>query len=114
MEDSVEPDPGAWGDELDRITTALSDKRRRYVIHHLAGDEGPTAVGELADEIAEWASGDHSAVETGLLHRHLPKLADAGLIAVDHDAGSVRLSAKGRRADEIRSVCVVEASAACK
>lgn len=68
----------------------LSNARRRGVLYAVSRD-GTTTVAELADRIAAWQDGDHSAedVRTSLVHAHLPRLADAGVVAYDHQRGVV-------------------------
>jgi len=83
----------------DDVSTAfdlLSDARRRGVLY--AAERGEqTTVEELADQIASWlddAEGDSrsSSVRLSLIHTHLPKLADAGVVEYDRERGTVELA----------------------
>jgi predicted transcriptional regulator len=73
----------------------LRDARRRGVLYTVM-QNGRTSVSELARRIAAWqsAEGDESpdavTVETSLVHVHLPKLDDAGVIEYDHEERTVR------------------------
>lgn len=68
----------------------LSNARRRGVLYAVSRD-GSATVAELAERIAAWQDGHHSPeeVRTSLVHAHLPKLADAGVVDYDHDQGVV-------------------------
>ena len=114
MVDSVEPIPGALGDVVDGVTVALADKRRRYVLHHLAVNDDPASVAELAERLVEWGDYDRGTIETTLLHRHLPKMVEAGLLTVDNDDDTVVLSSKGERANRIRSASTEQVARACR
>lgn len=106
MGDSVEPDPGTLGDALDEVVAVLADKRRRYVLHYLVVTEDPVTITELSAEIAEWGARDRGTARTTLVHHHLPKLVDSGLVHVDRDGGTIVISEKGERADQVRSACL--------
>lgn len=113
MADSVEPDPGDVGDVFDDVVAVLSDKRRRFVLHHLAVVETTIPLAELAERMAEWDGSDSRETRLVLVHRHLPKMENAGLIDADPDFESVRISAKGERANDVRTTCVERARAVC-
>ena len=68
----------------------LSNARRRGVLYAVSRD-GSATVAELAERIATWQDGHHSPkeVRTSLVHAHLPKLADAGVVEYDHEQGVV-------------------------
>ena len=68
----------------------LSNARRRGVLYAVSRS-GPVTVAELAERIAAWQDGNHSPkeVRTSLVHAHLPKLADAGVVDYDHERGIV-------------------------
>lgn len=95
-----EPGPETIDLEEDELFTILSDSRRRFVIERLAdADRDPPTCAGLAVEIA--ADETHMdpelvpprrvrPVEDDLRTEHLPRLADAGLLRWDGDAGEVR------------------------
>ncbi|PSQ48749.1 hypothetical protein BRD15_04745 [Halobacteriales archaeon SW_6_65_15] len=76
----------------------LQDARRRGVLYTVKRN-GETSVEEVAHRIAAWESADDQratepkAVETSLVHSHLPKLDAAGVIDYDSKRGSVELAA---------------------
>lgn len=83
----------------DSLFGILSDVHRRRVLWFLL-ERSDTTVEELADVLAGWRAADEAFVDAddrrellvSLHHVHLPRLADAGLVTYDADAGSVRLS----------------------
>lgn len=86
-------------DDVSAAFSLLSSTRRRGVLYAVdRGDE--TAVEELADTIASWQGSDAeaSSVRVSLVHTHLPKLADAGVVEYDRDRGTVELT---RRAGDL-------------
>jgi DNA-binding transcriptional ArsR family regulator len=87
-------------DRFDDVSGAfdlLKDARRRCVLYALES-HGRTTVRELSRRIAAWRSSDDplpadpTTVEISLVHTHLPKLADAGVIQFDRERGSVELA----------------------
>lgn len=68
----------------------LTHPHRRYILYHLANESKTVSIDDLAAAIAAWAEGpteprrtdDRAAIEAELHHRHLPKLADAGIITI--------------------------------
>lgn len=75
--------------DRDAARSFVTDERRRAVLDVLDTRTGPVSRDTLAHEVAARdATGVPSddaveAVEVELHHRHLPKLADAGLVAYD-------------------------------
>lgn len=75
----------------------LQDARRRGVLYTVKRN-GETSVEEVAHRIAVWQSADGRGapdpeiVETSLVHSHLPKLDDAGVVDYDRDRGTVELT----------------------
>ncbi|MDL5360893.1 hypothetical protein [Halalkalicoccus sp. NIPERK01] len=62
----------------------LRAPRRRYVLHYLRENPGPTTVAALADWVARYEpDADDGRLETSMYHSHLPKLENAGLISLD-------------------------------
>ncbi len=80
--------------EKDKVYDLLSNHRRRYTIHFLKHRDGPATLGELAEQIAAWeqdkeiaeiTSDERKRVYTSLQQTHIPRLEEAGMIAVDRD-----------------------------
>lgn len=77
---------------IDTVFRLLRDPRRRYVAALLSERDGPVALTDLAEAVADWETdSDESsprtdAVALDLHHRHLPALADAGVVAYDVEA----------------------------
>lgn len=60
--------------------------RRRYVLYHLLENPGGTSIERLVAAVARREeTPDRERIETSLRHAHLPKLADAGLVALESD-----------------------------
>lgn len=79
---------------LDTVFDILSARARRVALYRLA-DEGTATVEELVDAVAdgEADTDDRRQVRIALEHVHLPRLADAGAVAVDDETGRVRYRA---------------------
>jgi len=86
--------------ETDSSTDAydvLADERRRAALSALAERDGPFGLTELAravvdrteDETAAPSPDSLDRMRISLHHKHLPKIADAGLIAYDIDRKAV-------------------------
>lgn len=84
---------------LDAMFAALRNTRRRYVIYYLQ-QRGELAVEELARLIAaSETGGDHGAVpaeernrvKLALVHVHLPKLVETGVVEYDERRSRVQL-----------------------
>jgi DNA-binding transcriptional ArsR family regulator len=83
----------------DRFYWALASPHRRRLLHYLCENEDGT-VDELASVLSGWEATTSGTMQTQtdrleirlqLLHNHLPRLADWGLIDYDVDAGTVKL-----------------------
>jgi hypothetical protein len=79
----------------------LSHHRRRVAVQYLATQVGPTAVSDVADQVA-LLEGEHTRdryerICTSLVHTHLPMLADADAIEYDRNQEVVEL--RGQAAD---------------
>ncbi|UIO99691.1 hypothetical protein Hbl1158_14375 [Halobaculum sp. CBA1158] len=73
----------------DAVLRLLSDHQRRGVLRRLADADEPVSVESLtAALVTESTTAD--AVRIRLLHSHLPKLHDAGVIDYDADERTVR------------------------
>lgn len=75
------------------IHSALAHERRRHVLSILEDTGAELSLNELVREVANRESGDKPGatcdeveqIRISLYHRHLPKLADVGL--VEHNPG---------------------------
>ena len=81
---------------LDDVFELLSYRRRRLALYHLVDAENPVDFDELVSQVVDWETGsltpprDHErTVSTALHHRHLPRLAEAGVVEYDAVAGDV-------------------------
>lgn len=83
----------------DRLFSCLSDATRRRCLAYL-DRSGSVSVPDLAAQLAAEAAdatianvdrAERERVHTTLVHAHLPKLADAGLVEWDREAGTVTL-----------------------
>ncbi|WP_435179594.1 DUF7344 domain-containing protein [Halorussus sp. AFM4] len=92
-------------DDVSAAFDLLRDARRRGVLYTLKRN-GQTSVEELAERIAAWQSAedgetDPESVEVSLVHAHLPKLADAGVVEYDRDRGTAELADRGDDLDPL-------------
>lgn len=92
-------------DDVSAAFDLLRDARRRGVLYTLKRN-GRTSVEELAERIAAWQSDegdetDPESVEVSLVHAHLPKLADAGVVEYDREHGAVELAEDGDDLDPL-------------
>ena len=83
---------------VERIFGALASKRRRYILYCLQDQEN-IQIGALATQLTAWEQGvprngvppnTWQDVHANLVHTHLPKLADFGLIEYDQRSGAIR------------------------
>ena len=79
----------------------LSNRRRRFIIHHLQHAEAATSLSDLAEQVAAWendttvgelASDERKTVYTSLQQFHLPKMDETGVVEFDDRAGEVELT----------------------
>lgn len=70
------------------VMEALASDRRRAVLEELRG-QGTATFDELAATVGRKEGIDHERAWLGLYHQHVPKLAAAGIVTVDYDAGTV-------------------------
>lgn len=84
-QDQVAPDITTITFEL------LADERRRAILT-LLKDQQELTVREVAEELTETPLTDQELpnVTAELVHRHVPKLADAGVVEVDSTGDSIR------------------------
>lgn len=91
-------DGGRSSEPLNRLFGVLSHPHRRRILRTIA-ESNPRRTGELTPE--EFAADGEEVARFGveLYHVHLPKLAEAGYIDWDRNAGTVR---RGPKYEEIR------------
>lgn len=86
-----------WSD--DRVYRALASTQRRRMLSFLL-EEGESTVEEIATMLTGWEAtvrgtmrtgDDHRRIVIGLVHVHLPILAEAGLVTHDRQSGTVRI-----------------------
>lgn len=97
-------------DVLDTMFDVLSADRRRYTLQYLVETDATVPLSELAAAVATTETDESSVsadsrqqVAIDLHHRHLPKLADEGLISYDADANLTTVTETGREFDTIRA-----------
>ena len=97
------------GDRQDELFDVLSHSRRRFLLAFLQNAETPVSVEELTTELVTWeaqqpvpdrSGAERDASEISLVHNHLPKMAEAGLIRYDYTRRTVAL---GDRTDEVQA-----------
>lgn len=98
-DDAIEATPDGWrpaGSDADRrgrlppgdSFALLARGRRRRLLSALA-DRDRATVEELAAAIADGTDAEHTRLAGSLVHVHLPKLDDAGVVVYDADASVV-------------------------
>ena len=101
-EDGVVADDGEF-DSLsrDEVFEILSNRRRRFTLHHLQRNVDRADLGELSENIAAWENGierdavssaERKNVYTSLQQFHLPKLDEQGVVDFDEREGVVELT----------------------
>lgn len=97
MENKTRSLPGD-AQSLDTVFELLSDSRRRYAVSFLAERGSNVSLTDLATEVASWEHQTESTevpaervdeIAVTLHHNHLPKLADANLLAYDTETKRV-------------------------
>ncbi|GAA0661215.1 hypothetical protein GCM10009020_01700 [Natronoarchaeum mannanilyticum] len=96
--DETSPEQLPLDHSLDDVFELLADERRRRATYALARSRTQiTSLERLADEVVdrEVARGDVTGplhrreVEIALVHNHLPRLDEAGLVEYDHETGEI-------------------------
>ena len=100
-EAEAEAEPGAEALSEATVFEVLSSPRRRYLLYYLRTVGGTAELNECARQIAAWENEiDIESVErqqrkrvyVSLYQSHVPRLAEAGVVAYDADAGVVALA----------------------
>jgi hypothetical protein len=79
-------------ERIDRSCDLLRNALRRHVIYALR-ENGPATADELAEAVVSAGVSDcRDRVLTSLVHTHLPKLAEAGVVEYDGPESLVSLS----------------------
>lgn len=85
----------------DTILELLANRRRRYLLYALRGQDGPIELSTLAETVAGWehdvppdevAKNEYKSVYVSSVQCHVPKLADSGVVDHDEDNHTVVLS----------------------
>lgn len=88
---------GRHPDDHDAMYDLLADERRRIVISRVLTDES-VSVEDLSGTIAAHERGvtrgaidrdDRQPITVSLVHNHLPRLDDRGIVAYDHEEKTV-------------------------
>lgn len=96
----------------DAVFDILSNPRRRYVLYYLRQESEPIELTTLAEHVAAWENEtdvesledqERKRVYVSLYQTHVPKLADAGLVDYDKEAGTVALAPGATAVDEYLS-----------
>lgn len=102
---SVLPLYGDGGSDLNRFFEALADDRRRRILIHLQRHE-TVSLQDLAGSLADQEGIDHHSenfkgLQVDLVHLHLPKLADHGLLSFDDRTNTVSYESLPTAVEEI-------------
>lgn len=90
---------------LDDVFGALAHPRRRDILHVLAEHDTSLTLSDLTNEIArrerdtsvdERSEEMIESIHLNLYHRHVPKLAEAGLVEYDRGTNFVELDGSAR------------------
>lgn len=88
----------AGGDRKNELFDVLSNPRRRCLLHALQTAETPVSVRKLTAEVvareaqrtaSERSDDEWTAIETSLVHSHLPKMSNSGFVKYDENRGTV-------------------------
>lgn len=89
----------ASAETVDAVFDALADARRRCALDSLYAADGSLDVETLARRVREREPSGRrvslESVEIGLVHAHLPKLRDGGLVTYSPERAEVALTDRG-------------------
>ena len=86
----------------------LSNRRRRFALHHLQHNGERAELGELSERVAAWendsgvqeiSASERKRVYTSLQQFHLPKMDDKGVVEFDDREGVVELTPAAEQMD---------------
>ena len=119
--DGVGPDDGPGKDERDAPAEPdgavlsrddafeiLSNRRRRFALHHLQHNGERAELGELSEHVAAWendsnvqeiSASERKRVYTSLQQFHLPKMDDKGVVEFDDREGVIELTPAAEQMD---------------
>lgn len=102
----TQPTDGATGSErsvelpLEQVFDVLRNERRRLILVHMADDEGPYTIGELAEHVAahendkpvvQLSSDERKRAYVGLYQAHLPKMDAMDIVEFNKSRGRIEL-----------------------
>ena len=93
------------GPTMDDVYEILAHAERRAILDVLVDGSREHDVHGLAERIRERCDAiglDAKQYTIRLIHQHLPKMAEAGLVAYDPDDGRVSITTDGVRANLVR------------
>lgn len=82
--------------QVDELFACLADHHRRLIIRSLSEEDTPITLEGLTQRIAQYEYGsptteeDPPQITVTLYHQHIPKLAEADLVDVDHEFNTIR------------------------
>ena len=91
------------------ISDFLANQRRRYPLYYQTACEYAVPLDELAQQVAVWETETNATeisddvsecVHSELVHVHLPKLVDSGIVKYDTSSQLIALSENTGRLDE--------------
>lgn len=93
------------GPTMDDVYGILAHGERRAILDHLESTDGELYVHALVERFSERSDVSERATHRyyiRLVHQHLPKMAEAGLVAYDPDNERVSITSIGARANAVR------------
>lgn len=88
----------ARSETVDALFDCLASSRRRNVLEYVSENAGPVGVEDIVQHLStreNATAGDEASADAAeeiaisLVHNHLPRLRDAGVLAVDREANTV-------------------------
>lgn len=100
--------------EIDEVMSLLQVAERRSMLHALV-EYGELPLTDLADEVVRRMQDGRSTesaeqegqLHTALVHNHLPRVVDAGIVRVDQRRQTVALVEAGAKRNLIDQLCSV-------
>lgn len=90
---------------IDQVYETLAHDERRAILDMLASGDGELDLEGLVERARTWngvSRQDEQRYTVRLVHQHLPKMTEAGLVVYDRDAGHVSITDAGVRANLVR------------